>query len=325
LFSSFHCSPLSILLHPPHNSLTPPPHSSLFTPSSQFSLPLLSHSHFFPFLSIFPLSSILPFHPFLTFSSSSQFHSTHFYPLKMKLLNIFIDLISVFYPTIPFLSQLYSKHSTFSPLLSLLIAVSSLFKISSASDDYYGGAGGSKNTHSHANHSHHHSHHHHNSSSHSNSHNSKGHILSLYRFIITIVLHLYLIRNSKIPLKSIEQNIFYKSRHPKYGLLPRSILILIGALCLIQILKILNFEKFFGSLSHLIDIAITVVQIVIYKESGEKQEVLLSLWVIKDLFRLYLIIKLYGTENGYRSPVISILAILIQVVLNSYVLVRYYK
>lgn len=198
------------------------------------------------------------------------------YPLHALLFNIFFVLS----PLLAFLSQILSNNILYSPLLSLLSALSCFIKIFQYRISQYD-------------------------------------IVLLYQFVTVLLLHAYLLSNYRLPLRQIELKVFLPALYARHGLVSTALILTVGALTCLNFLYLVGMGYLFGTIATLLDVFITFLQLLIYKDSPVKPTDSFVVWLAGDSLRLYLLLLVY------KSPIEYSLATVAQMAMNGYVLYRH--
>lgn len=194
---------------------------------------------------------------------------------------MFLETVgSVFYissPAVAFAPQIWRGAILFSPLLSLLTIISNIVKIFHFQTEHYS-------------------------------------IVLLYQFILLVMLHFYLIHNYRLPLQHIERRIFRPEVCLKHGLMSVSAALVAGAVTCVYIMLLFGYGFVFGRLASALDVFITFLQLIIYKNTNNKPSELFATWIVGDLVKLLMMTIIY------KAPIAYNVSIVIQLLMNAYVL-----
>ncbi|KAI5168481.1 hypothetical protein PAEPH01_0169 [Pancytospora epiphaga] len=181
-------------------------------------------------------------------------------------------------PVLGFIPQIYTGKIIFSPMLSLLTIISCIIKFF----HYY---------------------------------EARYSVVLLYQFLFIILLHGYLIRNYRLPLRRIELVLFRPELYSKHGLGMYCLSVATIVAVLANVFFILGFGPVFGIVASTLDLMITFIQLLIYKNAIEKPLELFACWVVGDLIKLATMIFIY------KAPLIYNISIVAQILLNLHVFI----
>lgn len=190
-----------------------------------------------------------------------------------------LSLLFIAGPTIAFIPQICRKKILFSPLLSLATIVSNITKIFHYSVTRYS-------------------------------------IILLYQFVLLVALHFYLIKNYHFPLRRIEMKVFVPNLCMRHGLAAYASGVIALAIATLCLMDALGLGLLFGGIACIMDLLITVLQLIIYSSAKDKPSELFVFWVLGDLIKLWMMIMYYKTPIEYNACIVG------QIAMNAYVLMR---
>lgn len=198
------------------------------------------------------------------------------------ILHSILDIIYVISPIFAFLPQIFRKKILYSPLLSLLSIVSSIIKIMHYKIHSYN-------------------------------------IILLYQFIVILLVHIYLIKNYRNPLRNFELMFFPSSLCLKYGLFSCALTFVFGLGFMFNFFYIFNYGHFFGDLACILDVFITFLQLLIYTDAKSKITESFIVWIVGDAIKIILLVFFY------KSPMEYCIATVLQILMNTFTLFKNIK
>lgn len=194
-------------------------------------------------------------------------------------LHSLVDIVYIVSPGLAFLPQIMSGEILFSPLLSLLTVLTSLLKLSHYHYEPYS-------------------------------------LALLYQYLFAIILHLYMIRNYKQPLRTLELKVFEPNICTRYGLLIYSVTLLAGSFTLLNFVALVHSAYLLAYFACFIELLVTSLQLFIYADGRKKPREVFALWIAGDLARLWMMAFHYNTN------VIYVIVVIVQIIMNLYVFIN---
>ena len=181
------------------------------------------------------------------------------------------DISYILSPAFIFARQIFNQKIVYSPLLSLLTIISTIFKIIHYKIHAYD-------------------------------------IILLYQFVILLFLHFYLIFNYTLPLRGIEDKILGPAL--KLGYSPRSIacIVFFASMTITNLLFVVNCAAYFGQFASLLDVFTTFLQLLQYKDDAAALRECFAAWIVGDLLRLYINVFVYKTPVEFTIATAMTLA-----------------